>query len=86
MLSCVTDTSAGAFGSPALLTDLFLLPLGYQLKKKKDTVQKMGGFQVDNEASMAHKQSRASVMSVQTHEPVGGRARGRGQAAAAAMT
>lgn len=38
----------------------------------------MGGFQVDNEASMAPKQSRASVMSVQTNETVGGRARGRG--------
>lgn len=49
-----------------LLTDLFLLE-----KKKKKTVQKTGGFQVDNEASMAPKQSRASVMSVQTNELVG---------------
>lgn len=38
----------------------------------------MGGFQVDNEASMAHKQSRASVMSVQTNEPVGGQSEGSG--------
>lgn len=66
------------------LTDLFLLPLGEQLeslpvkKEKEKKVQRMGGFQVDNEASMTHKQSRASVMSVQTNEPVGGQSEGSG--------
>lgn len=46
----------------------------------------MGGFEVDNEASMAPKQSRASVMSVQTNEMVGGKARGQGYAATPQMT
>lgn len=46
----------------------------------------MGAFQVDNEASMAPKQSRASVMRVQTNEIVGGRARGQGHAATPQMT
>lgn len=39
-------------------------------------VQKMGGFQVCNEASkalLALEQTRASVMSVQRNEAVGGR-------------
>lgn len=37
-------------------------------------VQKMGGFQVSNEASealLAHEQTRASVMSMQRSEVVG---------------
>lgn len=71
------------------LTDLVLLPLGQQLEsssEQKKMVQTMGGFQVDNEASMAPKLSRASVMSVQTNEIVGGRARGRGHAATPQMT
>lgn len=43
-------------------------------EEKKKKVQKMGGFQVCNEASMAllaHKQTRASVMSVHRNEVVG---------------
>ena len=41
----------------------------------------MGGFQVCNEASealLAHKQTRASVMSVQRNEVVGAERRERG--------
>lgn len=38
----------------------------------------MGGFQVDNEASMDPKQSRASLMSVETNEMVGGQSEGTG--------
>lgn len=44
-------------------------------------VQKMGGFQVCNEASealLAHEQTRASVMSVQRNEGVGAQRTGRG--------
>lgn len=50
-------------------------------KKKKKKVQKMGGFQVCNEASealLAHEQTRASVMSVQRNEAVGAERRKRG--------
>lgn len=55
--------------------NLFMLLLGYEhecgrssLGKKEEKIQKMGGVQVCNEASMAllaHEQTRASVMSVQ---------------------